>query len=238
MKLYAQMYSIKEACQKDFVKSLEAIADMGYAGVEFAGYYDVEIDELVSVMDTLGLETLSAHIGFDLLRENLEEEIYKLKKLGAKYIVCPWSEMHTEDDAINFAKELTEIGKVCKDNGLQLLYHNHDHEFKSVNDKLLIDLFYANVDTTYLQQEVDVYWVEYAGFDAVDYLKVNGDRNPIVHLKQISKVDQSNVRAEDGRIDFKKLVEILPNAHFVYEQEHTKGDMLEDMALSLKFMIN
>ena len=35
-----QLYSIREDCARDLSYCLQAVAQMGYEGVEFAGYYD------------------------------------------------------------------------------------------------------------------------------------------------------------------------------------------------------
>ena len=40
-----QLYSVREDCAKDLSLTLQAVAQMGYAGVEFAGYYDRSAEE-------------------------------------------------------------------------------------------------------------------------------------------------------------------------------------------------
>ncbi|MGH4141004.1 hypothetical protein [Clostridium sp.] len=40
----------------------------------------------------LNLIALSAHVGINSLKDNLDAEIEYLNTLGAKYIVCPYAE--------------------------------------------------------------------------------------------------------------------------------------------------
>jgi len=46
-----QLYSVREACSRDLPGTLEAVAEMGYEGVEFAGYYDRSADDLRKMLD-------------------------------------------------------------------------------------------------------------------------------------------------------------------------------------------
>jgi sugar phosphate isomerase/epimerase len=239
MHLNAQLYSVKEECEVDFIGTLKAIKAMGYSGVEFAGYYGVEPKDLKKTLDDLGLLALSAHVSLDRLKNNLEEEINTLLTLGAKYIVCPYSEIKTLEDTLKLADDLTRIGHICKDKGLTLLYHNHAHEFVIENNQYLLEAFYNAVDADVVLQEVDIYWVAYAGIDVYDYLEKYGHRNKLIHLKQIENMDsKNNVEASKGILDFKKVIEMVPTAQFIYEQEKFLGDRLEEMARSFDSITN
>lgn len=235
MQLSAQLYSVKEDCEIDFIGTLKAIKAMGYSGVEFAGYYDVDANELKKALVEIGLEAISAHVSIDKLKNNLEEELQTLKILGAKFIVCPYSEMKTLEDAIQLANELTIIGNICNNNGITLLYHNHAHEFVMEDNQYLLEAFYNAVDLEVVKQEVDIYWVAYAGLDVYNYLEKYGKRNALIHLKQIENMDSKrNVEALKGMIDFKKVIEMVPTAQFIYEQESFDGTRFDEMARSAK----
>lgn len=239
MKLYAQMYSIREDNEKDFRASLKAIADMGYDGVEFAGYYDVPLSELKAIMDELGLETLSAHVGLDLLQNDLDNQVSVLKELGAKYIVCPYTEMNSVESARAFAAILSEIGKKTAAEGLPLLYHNHNHEFLSDQGSTPMEVFFGSVDKGTVQQQPDVFWLQHAEVDVYDYLKAHEDRIKVVHLKQMENMAcMKNVDAGSGIIDFKKVMALSPNAYYVYEQEFSEKSVMEDMKKSIEYLRN
>ena len=62
-----QLYSIRHDCERDLPGTLQAVAQMGYDGVEFAGYYGRSAEELRAMLDDLGLAVAGTHIGIDTL---------------------------------------------------------------------------------------------------------------------------------------------------------------------------
>ncbi len=238
MKINLQLYSIKEEIEKDFFKALEAVAKMGYSGVEFAGFHGIKAEDMKRKLDELGLEAVSAHFGLDDLQgENLEYNINYLKTVGAKFIVCPYTEMRTVAQAMEFVEEFNKIGKICLENGLIFAYHNHEFEFIKDGDELPIEALYKNVDTKYVKQQPDIFWIEYAGLNALNYVKENKERCPIIHIKQIR--GKENVNAGNGELDIKKLIEIAPNAVYVYEQEeYMNSTPMDCVAKSAEYLLN
>ncbi len=237
MKINLQLYSIKDDTAKDFFGSLEKVAKMGYSGVEFAGFGGISATDMKAKLDELGLEAVSAHFGLpDLTGDKLIENINYLKTVGASFIVCPWAQMKTVEEAKALVSQFNEIGKICKENGLLFGYHNHDFELIPDNGEYPLEVLFDNIDPEYVMQQPDLFWVEYAGLNAQEYIEKNKERCPIIHIKQIKGKD--NVNAGDGTIDIKKLYETCPNAVFVYEQEeYPIGTPLECVEASAKFML-
>ncbi len=236
--LGAQLYSVKEECEADFMGTLEKISKMGYKTVEFAGLYGNNPSIIRKKLDELGLKAISAHISLKLLTSNLDEEISKLKVLGADYIICPWAEIYTVKDAKKHAKIFNEIGFKCREAGLVFAYHNHAHELVDDNGLRPLDVLFDEVDIQYVKQEADVYWLAYGGVEPIKYIRDNKDRMAIIHLKQmLSSKDNANVQAKDGVIDFVKIMDIAVDAKFIYEQEHYKGERFEEMKNSFEFIM-
>ena len=50
-----QLYSVRDDCARDLPGVLKAVGGMGYAGVEFAGYYGRTAEELRLMLDDNGL---------------------------------------------------------------------------------------------------------------------------------------------------------------------------------------
>lgn len=48
-----QLYSLRDMAQKNFLKTLELTADLGYEGVEFAGYFGLTSSELRDHLERL-----------------------------------------------------------------------------------------------------------------------------------------------------------------------------------------
>jgi len=233
-----QLFSIKEECEADLMKALEDVRKMGYETVEFAGYYGHKPEDLKETLDRLGLKAISAHVRLELLKDHLEEEIQALKTLGAKYIVCPWAEIKTIEDAKEYALVFNEIGKKCLEEGLVFAYHNHAHELNKDKGQYPLEALFDNVDSRYVKQQIDIYWLAYGGIDPVDYLHEHGDRIVMTHLKQIKSQEEAvNVKAADGIIPFHQIIETFPDMEFIYEQEAFIGDRLEEVKHSCQFIM-
>ncbi len=234
-KISAQLWSVRDYMDKDFVGTLKAIAEMGYNGVEFAGYGDLSAKEMKKILDDFGLDGVSSHIGMDKLEGNLDAEIEYLNTIGAKFIVCPSGPIKDVESAKSTAELLTKIGEKCYQGGLTLGYHNHAYEFTPDNGQIPMEVFFENVDGRYVKQQPDVYWVAYAGVDVKEYMKIHAARCPIIHLKQLENMDtKENVNAGSGIIDFKFISDVCPQAELVYEQEHYRDTSMAEMKSSLE----
>ena len=85
-----QLYSVREDCQKDLPGVLKEVARMGYAGVEFAGYYGYSATDLRKMLDDLGLKCCGTHTGLPtLLGEELPKTIEFNQTLGNKFLIVP-----------------------------------------------------------------------------------------------------------------------------------------------------
>ena len=91
-----QMYTLREESEKDFVGTLKKVAEIGYQGVEFAGYYGMSAKNLKKVIDDLGLKAASSHIPLDALKEDLSSVIAYQHEIGSSKIVCPFLAPNTE----------------------------------------------------------------------------------------------------------------------------------------------
>ena len=181
-----QVYSARELAEKDMEKVFAALKEMGYDGVEFAGFYGKTAAEVKDILDRTGLVAVSSHVGYDLLCNDLDSIIAYHLEIGCKYIAVPYLDEAERPDGQNFAdviRNLYAIGKKCKDNGITLLYHNHDFEFVQVNGIYGLDFLYRAVSEEFLQTEIDTCWVKYAGEDPAAYVRKYAGRAPIVHLK-------------------------------------------------------
>src|SRR5512142_3076412 len=58
-----QLYTVRDELAKDFPGTLEKVAKMGYAGVEFAGYGGLSASDLKGHLERLGLMPVGSHVG-------------------------------------------------------------------------------------------------------------------------------------------------------------------------------
>ena len=188
-KIGLQLYSVREELEKDMDATLKAVKEMGYDYVEFAGFYDKPAEEVKTILDKYELTAISSHKGHDAFLENEKDEIEYLKKLGIKYCAIPWMgiEKHAGSDLFEqTVADITKVAKVLKENGIQMLYHNHDFEFEKYQDKFLLDWLYDSVPADLLQTEIDTCWVKYSGNDPVECIKKYKGRADVLHLKDFT----------------------------------------------------
>ena len=181
-----QLYSVRDDMAADMLGTLKKVKEMGYDCVEFAGYFDHTAEEVKAMLDEVGLECVSVHQGYAPFLEDEKGMIDYLKVIGAKYCAIPWmgAENHKGGEHNEQAmKEIEQVAKALKANGIQMLYHNHDFEFEKYEGKFLLDWLYETFSPDLLKTEIDCCWVRYAGYDPAEYLKKYTGRSPIVHLK-------------------------------------------------------
>lgn len=193
-----QLYSLRDAAKENFVGVLELTAQLGYEGVEFAGYGGVSSDEMKDHLHRVGLQAVSSHVPFERLKNHLDEEIAYNRQLGNDTLVCPAPPQGFVRNAENwrhFARELTAIGKRAADQGFRLGYHNHSWEFEVFGDSYALDLLFEAADLRYLFAQLDLGWILHGGEDPVRYLGKMAGHCPLVHVKDF---DQSNKQTDVG----------------------------------------
>jgi sugar phosphate isomerase/epimerase len=190
MKIGVQLYSVRTNLAEDFEATLKAVSEMGYDGVEFAGLCGNEPAQVRELCKKYNLEPISAHVPFNELNNNTEKVMADYAAIGCKFIVIPYlqPELRPGEEGFNMVLDNAErIGKAAKANGMTLLYHNHDFEFKKIGDEYALDLIYRTVPAEFLQTEVDTCWVNVAGVNPAEYVRKYTGRAPIVHLKDFYK---------------------------------------------------
>jgi Sugar phosphate isomerases/epimerases len=181
-----QLYTVRDEMEKDFSATLKAVKAMGYDGVELAGLLGHSADEFCAVLAETGLKAESAHVPLDDILKDIDGTIKTYKKIGCKFIVIPYVTEERRPGAAKFEQtieEIKKVGKALKDEGMQLLYHNHDFEFVKFEGEHGLDVLYARTCPDCLSSEIDTCWVNVAGVNPSDYVRKYTGRAPVVHLK-------------------------------------------------------
>lgn len=181
-----QVYSAREEAEKDLDAVLSALGKMGYDGVEFAGFYGNTAEQISTMLEKSGLRAISSHVPVQLIAADMAGTIAFHKAIGCEYIAVPFLDEQSRPGAPGFAgmiRLMTQFGRLCREAGITLLYHNHDFEFVDVSGQYGLDFLYDAIDADTLQTEIDVCWVKYAGVDPAAYIRKYAGRCPVVHLK-------------------------------------------------------
>ena len=216
--LSIQLYSLRS--DKDFEGSFEKLAKIGYTGVEFAGYHNLDAQEMKKLLDNNGLKAVGTHIGVDKMLNEPEKEIEYNLAVGNKNLIVPYCPIKSKDDTLKLAEDFNKFGEICKKYGAVFGYHNHAHEFALDNGEYLFDILMDNTSPDLVKAEIDVFWVAYAGLDVLETLKKYKSRLPLIHLKELENMEtRANVSLGKGIIDFKAIKEQYSDATFIVEQE-------------------
>ena len=181
-----QLYSVRDNAAADFYATLKSVKEMGYDGVEFAGLYGNEPAQIKAWCEELGLVPISAHVPYVDMLQNPMGVLSAYAEIGCKYVVVPYLMPEHRPDHPNFPYVVEFIGclgKAAKSLGMQMLYHNHDFEFLTIDGKYALDVLYDTVPADLLKTELDTCWVNVGGEVPAEYIKKYSGRTPVVHLK-------------------------------------------------------
>jgi len=193
-----QLWSLREQAAENFVGVLETTAELGYDGVEFAGYGGLSSSELRDILQKLSLVPVSSHVGFEQLVHAFDEVVSYNLAIGNKTVVCPAAPKEFVESAEGwrrFAQEMTALGRKFADHGMRLGYHNHSFEFKKFEGRYALDVFFEEADPDYVFAQIDLGWTLYAGVDPGAYLRSLKVPRPLVHVKDF---DASNRQVDVG----------------------------------------
>jgi sugar phosphate isomerase/epimerase len=197
-----QLYSVRKRCEQDLVATLKAIKEMGYVGVEFAGYYGKTAKELKQLLGDNGLVACGTHTGLDTIKpENLAKTIAFNQEIGNKYLIVPGMGAKTKEDWLAMAKLFSAAAATAKGSGMYVGYHNHQHEFKDTFDdgKCKWETLFDNAAPDVCTQ-VDVGHVVSAGHDPVKWLKKYPGRARTIHTKEIYPGPGVLGKAPEGKV--------------------------------------
>lgn len=216
------LYTLRDEMAQDPLSTLNQVADDGYAYVEAAGYtdgkfYGMAPAEFKNSLNDLGLRPLSSHQGSVNL-ENADAMIADVKAAGFEYFVVPvppmgmftfdqkTMSMGMKGTPADLAEILNELGRKCHDQGLKLLYHNHDFEYKPNAEGVVpIEYLLDHTDAEYVNFQMDLYWVVKAGADPVSYFEQYPGRFHIWHVKDMDEQGRF-APVGQGTIEFDRIL--------------------------------
>jgi sugar phosphate isomerase/epimerase len=179
----AQLYSVREQAESDYTGTLEALAAMGFAGVEFYGRRALKASELKACLHGLGMVSIGYHVPMDELRDNLDEVLEYNRSIGSGYIVCPWHTYRGRQDYIDAAAFFGEVGRKCANAGMRFCYHHHGQEFEPVDGERGLDILFRHAPLELVLAELDTQYIRFGGEDPAAYMEAYRGRCPLLHLR-------------------------------------------------------
>jgi sugar phosphate isomerase/epimerase len=244
-----QLYSVRDAMNKDAAGSLKKVAEMGYKYVEHAGYgnrkfYGYDPKDFKALLDSNGLKMCSGHTKFgadswDAAKNDFTDTwkytVEDAAIAGQQFVISPWideSLRTSYEGLVRFLELFNKCGELCKAHGMRFGYHNHWFEFNTVlNGKKMYDIILQKTDPALVVQQLDMGNLYNGGAIAIAVLMQYPDRFELMHVKDEIPAKQGEEKYEStilgqGIVDTKKVCDQGRKGgtkYFIVEQESYQG---------------
>ena len=236
-----QLYSVREYAQANgYEAAVRKVAAMGYVGVEPAGFPGTTAEAAGKLFRELGLQVPSAHVALPL-GDQKNEVLDTMRAIGSTRIVTGKGpgDFDTLDKIKATCDLFNEANAVAKENGMVFGIHNHWWEYIQVEGRYVYEVMLESLDPDILLQ-VDTYWVNTAGVNPAEIVKLYGGRAALLHIKDGPCVKSEPMTAVgDGVMDIPAIVEAgKPHTEWlIVEIDRCAGDMMEAVAKSYDYLV-
>ncbi len=202
----------RERNGSDITGVMREVAGAGYDGIEIGARYldPSKAADYAEALQSNGLKLAALHVGGNFLepdsvRQQLEgigETAELAVKLGANLVFLSGTKKDgkTAEEYRTEAESLNRIGRICRDNGAVLCYHNHNWEFLDLRGEG-IRILLNETDPNLVFLVPDVGWVHRGGTVPVDFLEANRDRIRALHFKEFTP-EGAFTELGRGEVDF------------------------------------
>jgi sugar phosphate isomerase/epimerase len=231
-----QLWSLRDQVAQDFATTVNHVAKIGFAGVETAGFGNLEAPDAAAAIKDAGLVVSGMHVGIDRLRGEFNAVINEALWCDTRDIICPfWPVDHFRSAKAcrTIGAELNEIGARLRGMGFRFHYHNHAHEIAEQDGRPGIDWLLDYATPGNVSFEADVYWVQAGGLDPAQVIREHGRRIQLLHIKDEAEIGS-------GPVNFTPIFESAESIGavewYVLEIEKYHHDPVESARLSFEQM--
>lgn len=164
-----------------------------------------------------GLSVIAMHEDIGTLESEPGAVVARAQAFGARFVVI--TGMHrfdySDESAVaELVRRLDATGRRLSSDGLALLYHNHNAEFRRVSPhRTAFDMIAEETDPAAVGFEFDCFWPATVGADPLELMRSLGERVRLVHLTDrgsrasgrsmtpMDKADSVELGAGNMRID-------------------------------------
>ncbi len=224
-----QLYSVRS--MEGLEEQLALMASLGFTQVEPFGGQFKDPGLMKASLAKHGLKAPSAHVGIEMLRDDLKGTTKIFRDLGIGFLIVPAPPQGQRDmNAAGwtaFARELAELGARVRGEGLRFGWHNHHWEYATLdNGARGIDILFHEAPD--MEWEADVAWIVRGGADPVVELAKYRQRVAAAHVKDIAPAgthgdEDGWADLGHGTLDWARLKPALHDAGVkLYVLEHDK----------------
>lgn len=208
-----------------------------------------------SLIDESGLKVTGLHSNLGSIQADSKAVADLAKSYGTDTIIITGMyrfDYSSEEEVLDLARQLNEAGQALQQEGIQLLYHNHNCELQHVNDsQTAYDLIVENTDPAYVNFEFDSYWMADGGANVEAIMEKLGTRMKKWHVNDRGHVQagpymtpiltQDATELGNGNMDLEGLYEIamangVDNIVLETHQNWVNGDPIQSLQVSGQYM--
>jgi len=229
MKTGVQQIMLGTVCknENETLSTLKRIKQAGYDGIELNGFMIRPTSFLVRALtkaagmpagkggsfrwkeltEEAGLLVTSIHEDLGTIEREPEKVIAEAKGFGTKYAVITgmYRFDYTDPEEMKkLCRRLNESGRVLKESGVELLYHNHNIELQRVKGeaRTAYDFLLEETNSDYVNFELDSYWPAEAGVDPLLLMEKLQNRMKLYHINdrgtRLSKTPMTPILKSDS----------------------------------------
>ncbi len=206
-----QLYCVRRELARDFERTMEAVARIGFEGVEFADYFGRSAAELRSALDQNGLKCCGTHIFLtDMLGDRLKETVEFNQTIGNPYLIVRWLDESLRKTPEAFEKTVglfNQAAEGLRPFGMRVGYHNHDYIFERFGGKTLWNILADGTPRDVVLQLDTGHAARHPGAEVIDLLERNPGRTTTIHIKPYSSENPAAYIGDD-ELDWPRIVQL------------------------------
>lgn len=180
-----QLYGVRDIAEKNLDKAIESVANLGYASVEFAGFFDNSAKDVCGMLEKNNIKIFGTHSSLKDLINDYENTVEYHKEIGNKYFIIPAYKLRNQQEIDFFVDTVNELYPKLLAEGITLGFHNHGSEFIPNPDGSVA--YEQILYRTNIALEVDAYWAYVGMGDPISLLERVKDRLVAIHIKDGDK---------------------------------------------------
>jgi sugar phosphate isomerase/epimerase len=180
--------------KNDVRTMMNRVRQIGYDAIETPVLPGFSREEFKALMEEAGLKVVTgARAPYpDIAGSDFKDKIEDCKALGSRNVMVPCMPSLVLGNPVElkkFVRNLNNAGKIFRDEGIHLSYHNHAVDFSKVGGKTILEQIVEGTDERYVSFEPDTHWLQAGGGHVITWLKKLKGRMYIVHFKDYG-IDQ------------------------------------------------
>jgi sugar phosphate isomerase/epimerase len=223
-----QLFTLRDQLAIDLDGTLAALHAIGYTRVEHAGFVGRTAAQFKAALDANDLRATSGHVSipqpFDAAAWSAA--LADARTLGSRFIVHPFFGINFGTGEVvrttapwrAFARDLNRAGRMARDAGLLLGYHNHNWEFFRLTDnptRTAYDVLTDETDPDLVHLEIDLFWAVRGGRDPVDLIEANKGRVRQFHVKDMNQAGSFEDPGK-GLVPFERIFDSIRQSGLEY----------------------